>query len=57
MLEATSWLLCLGLLAASAGVAGFTGLVWLVSGSEVILTLGLASGLVLGLAGVFIHRG
>ena len=49
-LEATSWLICLGLLAASAAVAG---LVWLISGSEVILTLGLGSGLMLGLAGVW----
>ena len=30
-----------------------SALVWLVSGSEVILTLGLGSGLVLGLAGVW----
>jgi len=53
MLEATSWLVCLGLLAASAGVAAVAALVWLVSGSEVILTLGLGSGLLLGLAGVW----
>jgi hypothetical protein len=52
-LEAASWLICLGLLAASGAVAGLVALVWLVSGSEVILTLGLGSGLVLGLAGVW----
>lgn len=52
-LEATSWLVCLGLLAASAGIACLTGLVWLLSGSEVILTLGLGGGLLLGLAGVW----
>lgn len=52
-LEATSWLICLGLLAASGAVAGLAALVWLISGSEVILTLGLGSGLMLGLAGVW----
>lgn len=52
-LEATSWLVCLGLLAVSGLVAGLTGLVWLLSGSEVILTLGIGSGLLLGLAGVW----
>jgi len=52
MLEATTWLICLGLLAASAGVAAVAALAWLVSGSEVILTLGIVSGLLLGLAGV-----
>ncbi|MES2657197.1 MAG: hypothetical protein V4689_01195 [Verrucomicrobiota bacterium] len=52
-LEATTWLICLGLLAASGAVAGVAALVWLISGSEIILTLGLSSGLVLGLAGVW----
>jgi hypothetical protein len=52
-LEAASWLISLGLLAASGAVAGLAALVWLVSGSEVFLTLGLGSGLVLGLAGVW----
>ena len=52
-LEATTWLICLGLLAASGGVAAVSALVWLVSGSEVILTLGLGSGMLLGLVGVF----
>lgn len=52
-LEATSSLVCLGLLAFSGVVAGLTGLVWLLSGSEVILTLGMGSGLLLGLAGVW----
>jgi hypothetical protein len=52
-LEATSWLICLGLLAASAVVAAVAALVWLISGSEAILTLGLGSGLLLGLAGVW----
>lgn len=52
-LEAASWLICLGLLAASGSVTGLAALVWLISGSEVFLTLGLGSGLVLGLAGVW----
>ena len=52
-LEATSWLISLGLLAASGAVAGLAALVWIISGSEVILTLGLGSGLVVGLAGVW----
>jgi len=52
-LEATTWLICLGLLAASAGVVAVASLAWLVSGSEVILTLGIGSGLLLGLAGVW----
>ncbi len=52
-LEATSWLVCLGLLAASAGVSVVAALTWLVSGSGVILVLGLGGGLVLGLAGVW----
>ena len=52
-LEATSWLICLGLLAASAAVAGCAALAWLVSGAEVILTLGLVSCLLLGLARVW----
>ncbi len=52
-LETATWLICLGLLAASAVVAAFAALAWLVSGSEVILTLGLGSGLLLGLAGVW----
>ena len=51
-LEVTSWLICLGLLAASAAFAGCATLAWLVSGSEGILTLGLGSGLLLSLAGV-----
>jgi hypothetical protein len=52
-LEATSWLICIGLLAASVIVAGLSSLVWLVSGSEAVLTLGLGGGLLLGLAGVW----
>jgi hypothetical protein len=57
-LEATTWLICLGLLAASAIVAGCAALAWLVSGSETILALGAAGGLLLGLAGVWhlLHR-
>ncbi|MEO8615626.1 MAG: hypothetical protein ABI600_10820 [Luteolibacter sp.] len=53
MLEATTWLICLGLLGASAVVAAIAALAWLVSGSVAILTLGLGSGLLLGLAGVW----
>jgi hypothetical protein len=52
-LQATSWLIGLGLLAASAVLAAVAALVWLISGSEVILTLGLGSGLLLGLSGVW----
>ena len=52
-LEATSWLICLGLLAASVAVAGCAALAWLVTGSEIILTLGLGGGMLLGLAGVW----
>ncbi len=52
-LEATSWLICLGLLAASVAVAACGSLVWLVTRSEIILTLGVAGGLVLGLLGVW----
>ncbi len=52
-LEATGWLICLVLLAASVGVAGCAALLWLLSGSEIILTLGLGGGLILGLAGVW----
>ena len=57
-LEATSWLICLGLLAASAAVAACAALAWLVTGSEAILSLGLGGGLLLGLAGVWhlLHR-
>jgi len=52
-LETATWLICLGLLAASVLVAVGAALLWLVSGSEVILALGLGSGLLLGLAGVW----
>ena len=52
-LETATWLICFGLLAASAAVSASAALAWLVSGSEVILTLGLVSGLLLGLAGVW----
>lgn len=52
-LEATTWLICLGLLAAGAAVAACAALVWLVSGSDVILAFGLGGGLLLGLAGVW----
>lgn len=52
-LEATTWLVCLGLLAASAGITAAATLAWLVWSSELILVLGLGSGLLLGLAGVW----
>lgn len=52
-LEATSWLICLGLLLASLVVPAFAAMTWLVSGSETILTFGLGGGLLLGLAGVW----
>lgn len=53
MLEVTTWLICLGLLAASAATAVVGTLFWLVSGSEVVLVLGFGGGLALGLAGVW----
>jgi hypothetical protein len=53
MLQATTWLICLGLLAASAAVAATATLAWLVSGSETVLALGVGGGLLLGLAGVW----
>ena len=53
MLEASTWLICLGLLAASVAVAACAALAWLVSGSEIIVTLGLGGALLLGLAGVW----
>jgi hypothetical protein len=52
-LEASTWFICLGLLATSAVVAGGAALVWLISGSETILALGGAGSLLLGLAGVW----
>jgi len=52
-LETATWLICLGLLVSSVVVATGAALLWLVSGSQVILTLGLGSGLLLGLAGVW----
>jgi len=52
-LEATTWLICLGLLAVSAAVAGAAALIWLVSGSGIVLALGLGGALLLGLAGVW----
>lgn len=52
-LEATTWLVCLGLLAASAVITICAALAWLVSSSEIILALGVGGGLLLGLAGVW----
>ncbi len=52
-LMASTWLICLGLLATGLGVAGFGALAWLASGSEYVLTLGIVGGLLLGLAGVW----
>lgn len=52
-LETAGWLICLGLLAASAAVATIAVLAWLVSGSNTLLVLGIISGLSLGLAGVW----
>jgi hypothetical protein len=53
VLETATWLISLGLLAASAAVAGIAVLLWLMWGSETLLALGLFSGIVLGLAGVW----
>jgi len=52
-MEATTWLITLGLLAASAVVSACAALVWLISGSEIILKLGVGGGLLLGVAGVW----
>ena len=52
-LETAGWLISLGLLAASVVVAAIAVLAWLVFGSNTILTLGITSGLLLGLAGVW----
>lgn len=52
-LEAASWLICFGMLAASAAVAGLAGLVWLLSGSTTLLAIGLLAGLFLGIAGIW----
>lgn len=51
-LEATTWMISLGLLAASAVVACGAFVVWLISGSETILAFGGAAGLALGLTGI-----
>jgi hypothetical protein len=57
-LEAATWLICLGLLAAGGAFAACAALAWLVTGSEAMLALGLGGGLLLGLAGVWhlLHR-
>ncbi|MEI6178133.1 MAG: hypothetical protein WCS43_14665 [Verrucomicrobiota bacterium] len=52
-LEAASWLICIGLLAASIAVAACGTLAWLVSGSDAVLAAGLGGGVLLGLAGVW----
>ena len=53
MLETVGWLICLGLLAASAAVAAVALLAWLISGSNTLLVLGILSGLSLGLTGAW----
>ena len=57
-LEATGWLISLGLLAASVAVAGFAAIFWLISGSDTLLAIGLGGSILLGLAGVWhlLHR-
>jgi predicted phage tail protein len=52
-LETAGWLISLCLLAASAAVTAIAMLAWLVSGSNIMLVLGIISGLSLGLAGVW----
>jgi hypothetical protein len=52
-LEAATWLISLGLLAASLVVAACGTLAWLVSGSEACLATGIGGGLLLGLTGVW----
>lgn len=53
MLEVTSWMISLVLLAASAMVAAVAAFAWLITGSETVLTLGIVSGLLLGTFGVW----
>ena len=53
VLEASTWLICLGLLAGSIAVAAIGTLTWLVSGSEIVLSLGLGSSLLMGLSGIW----
>jgi hypothetical protein len=57
-LETLGWLISLGLLAASAAVAGGAAMVWLIWGSETLLAIGLGGGILMGLAGVWhlLHR-
>ncbi|HSP41492.1 MAG TPA: hypothetical protein VLO11_01355 [Luteolibacter sp.] len=57
-LETMGWLISLGLLAASAVVAGGAAFAWLIRGSDTLLATGLGGGILLGLAGVWhlLHR-
>ena len=57
-LEATTWFICLGLLAAGGAFAACAALAWLITGYESMLALGAAGGLLLGLTGVWhlLHR-
>ncbi len=52
MLEATTWLICFGMLAASAVIAVCAVLAWLVSSSEGYLVFGFGMSLLLGFAGL-----
>ena len=53
-LETATWLVSLGLLAASVAISGAAVLFWLIWGSESLLAVGLGSGIALGLAGVWL---
>lgn len=52
-LQTTTWLICLGLCAAGGVMAIMATMAWLVSGSDVLLALGLGGGLLSGLVGVW----
>jgi hypothetical protein len=52
-LEAATWLLTLGLLAAGVVAAACAALAWLFSGSAAVLAVGIIGGVLLGLSGVW----
>jgi hypothetical protein len=52
-LEAATWLITLGLLAAGIVAAACAALAWLFSGSAAVLTIGIGGGVLLGLSGVW----
>ena len=51
LLESAAWLLCAGLLVASAVVPVTAAMAWLLSGSGNVLATGVGGGILLGVAG------